>query len=219
LEWDLLLPNPETTGLFFSGVKRKNMTEQLQHQLERLMERVRIHYDALGYSQRSPYVYCVHDPQDTRYLPALLLQYLQNEPPFTFCFIDLLSLTIDSLRGQEQRRQELLEKDPSGQAEAIEGIWVRRTQAEIERAFASATKDERPVAVLYNTAALHPISDPSSFMACLDEHTLPRHPQTNRSIPIVIFIPGFHLPASSRSYHFLDRRHEALTFYLGEEIW
>src|SRR5690242_2580353 len=101
----------------------------LQH-LERLAERLRTGYDEIGYSQRSPYGYSIHDPQDTYSLPELLPQYFK--PPLTLCLVDLLEVSIESLEGQEQLRQELLEKDPSSQAQAIEERWVRWTKKKIE---------------------------------------------------------------------------------------
>jgi hypothetical protein len=194
------------------------MSERLRQQLERLVERLHTGYDHLGNSERCPYVYCVHDPQDARVLPALLREYFHDDPPFVFALIDLLALSIESLSGQEQHRQELLEHNPIGQAKAIEGVWVRRTRTEIEKVFASVTAEDKPVAVLYETAALHPISHPSAFMARWDDDTPLCHPKTGKSIPIVIFIPGYHSPLSSRSYYFLSQQHQALTLYRGEEI-
>lgn len=138
--------------------------------------------------------------------------------PWVFALIDLLALSIESLSGQEQHRQELLERDPVSQARAIEGVWVHKTRAEIEKMFASVTVEDKPVAMLYETAALHPISHPSAFMARWDDDDPLCHPKTGKSIPIVLFLPGYHPPLSSRSYHFLSRQHQALTFYCGEEI-
>lgn len=188
----------------------------LQH-LERLAERLRTGYDTIGYSQRSPYGYYIHDPQETPSLPELLPEYLK--PPLTLCLVDLLELSIDSLRGQEQRRQELLEKNFSSQAQDIEELWVRWTKRKIEDLSASAAKNDRPVAVISNTAALHPISHPSSFLASWDRYGPCLHPITEKSIPLILLIPGFHHATSGRLYHFLSPQQKALAFYLGENIW
>jgi hypothetical protein len=188
----------------------------LQH-LERLAERLCTGYNEIGHSERSPYGYYIHDPQETRSLPELLPKYFK--PPLTLCLVDLLELSIESLEGQEQRHQELLAKDLSGQAQALEELWVRRTKKKIEALSASVTENERPVAVISNTAALHPISHPSSFLASWDRYGPCLHPNTGKSIPLILLIPGFHHASSGRMYHFLDRQQKALTLYLGENIW
>jgi hypothetical protein len=187
------------------------MDEHLQH-LERLAERLHTGYDFIGYSEQSPYGYYIHDPKVTRSLPSLLPQYIK--PPLFLCLVDLLTLSIDSLRGQEERREALLLS-----SQAIEKLWVRWTKKKIEELCVSVTENERPVAVVSNTAALHPISNPSSFLASWDDYGPCRHPITGKSIPLILLIPGFHHPSSGLMYHFLSLQQEPLTLYLGENIW
>jgi hypothetical protein len=147
----------------------------------------------------------------------LLPQYIL--PPLTLFLVDFLAISVECLKGQEQRRQELLEKYSSSQTQAIEKRWVRWTRKKIEELSAPVTKDEYPVAVLYNTAALHPVSNPSSFLASWDCYGPCCHPITGKSIPLILLIPGFHHPSSGRMYYFLNQHQEPLTLYLGENIW
>ena len=61
------------------------MSERLRQQLERLVERLHTGYDHLGNSERCPYVYCVHDPQDARahaFSPRAVDRHGDEEPLF-----------------------------------------------------------------------------------------------------------------------------------------
>lgn len=194
------------------------MNEELAERFEYLVERLRTTYTNIGHSSGRPYIYFVYDPSAESQAWKLAEIHLRTDLHLTFCHINLLSLTIASLNGQEERHQSLL-NDPKkmNSASGIVRLWVRRTNEQINMALENMQEDERPVIVLRGLAALHPLGTPTSLMEFLAEHES-RHPKTNAIVPIVLLIPGKRPPQSSHVYQFLGQERLLLDFYRGEEI-
>jgi hypothetical protein len=181
------------------------MSDELQQRLDVLLYRLHTSYDGIGHSGGRPYVYFVYPPEQERAVQRM---------------IDLLPLTIKSLSGQEERRQQLL-NDPlkqSGTAEAIMRLWTRTLSREITTKLEeTASQGKRPVVVLRGLAALHPLGNPTAMMEFLAEQE-PRDPNANTIVPIVLLIPGIRPPQSSRRYLFLGQERLRFDFYRGEEM-
>jgi len=145
---------------------------------------------------------------------------LRSDTTLFFHHVDLLPLTIKSLAGQEERRQQLL-NDPLKQnsmTEAIMRLWARTVTRDITTRLEETVQQERrPVVVLRGMAALHPVGNPTTLMEFLAEQE-PRHPRTTTIVPIVLLIPGLHPPQTSRRYLFLGQERLRLDFYRGEEM-
>ena len=90
---------------------------------------------------------------------------VKSEQFLAFHYIDILEITVESLRGQEQMRQRLL-NDPrkTDAADAIMRLWTEEISSTIIKALQGTQENQRPVVVLYNLAALHPIGNPTSLM-------------------------------------------------------
>jgi hypothetical protein len=148
----------------------------------------------------------------------MMREHLRNNAHLVFHCLDILPLTIQCLEGQEERRQELLDKPRTQKstADSIVALWKERIYAVIIDALSGAQVDQRPVVVLYGLAALHPLTNPSALMEYIADNP-PRNPRNGTIIPIVVFIPGSRLPLGSRQYYFLDLEPQ-LDFYRGEEI-
>ncbi len=142
---------------------------------------------------------------------------MKTHATLAFYCIDILKITITSLSGQEERRRQFLDDPLRGknQTEAILRLWAEELSEEIERTLETMDVNKRPVVVLHNLAALHPLGDPTSLMEFLAEQE-PRNPRTGTIVPIVLLVPGSRPPQSSRTYLFLDQIQ--LDFYRGEEI-
>ena len=196
------------------------MTDDLATRLEALLARLRSAYDGIGHSSGRPYVYFVYAPGEERAMRKFSDEILRSDATVGFRHIDLLPLTIRSLAGQEERRQELLEGPRGGGAAAqILGHWVRALSREITQNLASLAELDgavRPVVVLRGMAALHPVSHPTALMELLAEQE-PRSPATGRTVPIVALVPGLRPPQTSREYLFLGQERLRSTFYRGEE--
>jgi hypothetical protein len=197
--------------------------EQLERRLHLLMERLRTSYDGIGHSSGRPYVYFVYDPADESRWSDLFAEHFRNDSPASvplyFHIIDILPITIASFEGDEEGRQEVL-NDPmlvaEGRREIVE-LWSDNIRERIVADVAQTPVGRCPVAVLYGLAALHPLGTPTSLMEFLAE-TEPRDERTGRVVPIVVLVPGYLAPRTSRFYHFLDREQPLLDFYRGEEI-
>jgi hypothetical protein len=176
-------------------------------------------YDGVGHSTGRPYLYFVYDPAQEQAVRRLADEHMSGEPTLAFLRIDVLPLTIQSLAGQEARRQELLSDPVRGEGAnvSIVRLWARRLQGIIDERLAAHTSDARPVLVLEGVAALHPLGDPTMLMEELAEHE-PRDPRSGKVVPFVILVPGTHPPQASRTYCFLGREDLRLTFYRGEEM-
>src|SRR5207237_7358823 len=102
------------------------MSNELQQRLDVLMYRLRTAYDGIGHSSGRPYVYFVYPPEKERAMQRMVDEQLRSDTTLSFHHIDILPLTITSLAGQEERRQQLL-NDPlktSGVTEAIMRLWA-----------------------------------------------------------------------------------------------
>lgn len=192
----------------------------IQQRLDQVAERFIQGYHSIGHSVSHPYLYFVYDPDAERLVQMLLPHLLQDTPPFVVHQVDLLSIAIESLAGQEERRQQLL-NDPwkgANQAQAILNVWARETKTRVEALLQTAKGDTRPTLVLSNTAALHPVGNPSTFLEALYELQHPRHPSTSAAVPTLVCVPGFYSAQTSRCYQFLSRGHPVLPFYYGESL-
>src|SRR5438105_8450393 len=196
------------------------MSEELQQRLDVLMYRLRTAYDGIGHSSGRPYVYFVYPPEQERAMQRMVDEQLRSDTTLSFHHIDILPLTITSLAGQEERRQQLL-NDPlktSGVTEAIMRLWARTISRDITKRLETAQpQGERPVVVLRGLAALHPLGNPTVLMEFLAEQE-PRNPRNNTIVPIVLLIPGTRPPQTSRRYLFLGQERLRLDFYRGEEM-
>ena len=195
------------------------MSDELQQRLDVLLYRLHIAYDGIGHSSGRPYVYFVYPPEQERTMQRMLDEQLRSDTTLCFHHVDLLPLTIKSLAGQEERRQQLL-NDPlkqSGTAEAIMRLWARTLSREITKMEETAPQGKRPVVVLRGLAALHPLGNPTCIMEFLAEQEQ-RDPKNNTIVPIVLLIPGIRPPQSSRRYLFLGQERLRFDFYRGEEM-
>jgi hypothetical protein len=157
------------------------MSDELQQRLDVLIHRLRTTYDGIGHSSGRPYVYFVYPPEQERAMQRMVDEQLRSDAALAFHHIDLLPLTIQSLVGQEERRQQLL-NDPlktSSVTEAIMRLWARAVSRNITTRLETAQPEGgRPVVVLRGLAALHPLGNPTTLMEFLAEHE-PRHPSNN----------------------------------------
>ena len=196
------------------------MSDELQQRLDVLMYRLRTAYDGIGHSSGRPYVYFVYPPEQERTVQRMTDEQLRSDTTLFFHHVDLLPLTIKSLAGQEERRQQLL-NDPLKQnsmTEAIMRLWARTVTRDITTRLEETVQQERrPVVVLRGMAALHPVGNPTTLMEFLAEQE-PRHPRTTTIVPIVLLIPGIRPPQTSRRYLFLGQERLRLDFYRGEEM-
>jgi len=193
------------------------MSEELQDRFELLLNRLNTAYDGIGHSSGRPYIYFVYTLDQERKVQRLVDEQMRAQATLAFYHIDKLKLTIASLDGQEEKRAKLL-NDPlrgNSPAEAILKLWARRLREAIERELATLAEGQRPVVVLHNLAALHPLGDPTTLMEFLAEQE-PRNPRNGTIVPIVLLVPGSMPPQSSREYIFLDQI--PLDFYRGEKI-
>ena len=190
----------------------------LQQRLDYLIDRLRSTYDGIGHSSGRPYVYFVYQPVHESQIRRLIKEQLVSDTQLTIHSIDVLRITIDSLAGQEEQRQKLLnDTRKTNSASGIMRLWTRRIIAGINKCLENTQEGERPVIVLHGLAALHPLGNPTALMEFMAEQE-PRNPITGSIVPIVLFIPGTRPPQTSRVYLFLDQETLRLTFYRGEEI-
>jgi len=194
------------------------MNEDIQIRLDDLIKRLQTAYDGIGHNSGRPYVYFVYPSKQESTLQRMMREQLRNNTHLFFHCLDLLPLTIQCLEGQEERRQELLDKPRTQKStvDSIVALWKERIYAVIIDALSEAQIDKRPVVVLYGLAALHPLTNPSVLMEYIADKP-PRNPHNGTIIPIVVFIPGSRPPLGSRQYYFLDLEPQ-LDFYRGEEI-
>ena len=188
--------------------------QRFEHMLTRLHEA----YDGIGHSSGRPYLYFVYPPEKDLLMRRLVDEQMGNDGDLRYLHIDLVRLTIAALAGQEEKRAALL-NDPlrgAGAKTSILRLWARALSREIERRLAESDP-LRPVVVLRGLAALHPLGNPTALMEAVAEQE-PRHPQTGRTVPIVLLVPGAHVPDASRTYLFLGLPEARLSFYRGEEI-
>ena len=195
------------------------MSDDLQQRLDILLHRLRTNYDGIGHSSGRPYVYFVYPPEQERTVQRMVDEQLHSGNVLFIYHIDLLPLTISSLAGQEERRQQLL-NDPAKKdsvAEAMMRLWARTISREIAAWLTHTHQEGRPVIVLRGLAALHPLGNPTALMEFLAEQE-PRNPSTNTVVPIVLLIPGIRPPQTSHRYFFLGQERLRFDFYRGEEM-
>lgn len=195
------------------------MSDDLQQRLDILLHRLRTNYDGIGHSSGRPYVYFVYLPEQERTVQRLVDEQLRSDNALCIHHVDLLPLTIKSLSGQEERRQQLL-NDPAKKdsvAEAMMRLWARTISREITAQLTHTQQEGRPVIVLCGLAALHPLGNPTALMEFLAEQE-PRNPSTNTVVPIVLLIPGIRPPQTSHRYLFLGQERLRFDFYRGEEM-
>lgn len=193
--------------------------DELTRRLEYLINRLKTAYDGIGHSTGRPYVYLVYPPDQERAMRRLADELLCDSNALRFHHIDLLALTVDSLAGQEDRRQQLL-GDPTKATSASESIlrlWARQVSRAVQEYLSITTTGGRPVIVLRGLAALHPLGNPTSLMEAVAESE-PRDPATGQIVPFVLLVPGVRPPGTSRTYLFLGREDLRLEFYRGEEV-
>jgi hypothetical protein len=195
------------------------MSDELEQRLGVLLHRLRTAYGGIGHSSGRPYVYFVYPPEQERAMQRMVDEQLHSDTMLYFHHIDLLRLTIESLTGQEERRQQFL-NDPlkmAGVSEAIMRLWARAVSKEIAARLETSPDAGRPVVVLRGMAALHPLGNPTALMEFLAEQEA-RNPRTQTIVPIVLLIPGVRPPQTSRRYLFLGQERLRLDFYRGEEM-
>lgn len=151
----------------------------------------------------------------------LIDEHFTNVPSIYCIRLDLLTITIDSLQGEEQIRQELL-ADPdiskSGVApEDIATLWQYEIRDHIERILSDTPQGVRPLVLLEGLAALHPLTNPTAMMEKFAEQSF-NNPATGRPVPVVLFVPGYLLAHTSRTYHYLTQASEPLLLYRGEDL-
>ncbi|HNS53038.1 MAG TPA: hypothetical protein PKO09_17895 [Anaerolineae bacterium] len=192
--------------------------DDLTQRLEYLVDRLKTAYDSVGHSSGRPYIYLVYPPQEERALRRLADELLRDTESHRFHHIDILEVAVDSLRGKEEQREELL-ANPTAEANATQSIlrlWARRIAGLVKERL-SLPGPGRPVVVLRGLAALHPLGNPTTLMESIAEGE-PHDPVTNRVVPLVLLVPGLRPPGASRTYDFLGREDLRLQFYRGEEV-
>src|SRR5260370_23741701 len=96
---------------------------------------------------------------------------LRSDNVLSIHHINLLPLTITSLAGQEERRQQLL-NDPAKKdsvAEAMMRLWARTVSRGVTARLTHSHQAGRPVIGLRGLAALHPFGNPTALMEFLAE--------------------------------------------------
>lgn len=195
------------------------MSDYLEQRLTLLRSRLVTSYDGIGQSSGRPYLYFVYPPERERTLHTLVQDALYDDAQLTFSSLDILPLLIESVAGQEEKRQRLL-NDPmntNSTIDALRLIWTRKVLAAINTYLANAPEVARPVIVLSGLAALHPLSTPTGLMEGVGDQE-PRHPRSGKMVPIVLLIPGFRPPERTHVYRFLSEEQPLLPFYRGEDI-
>jgi hypothetical protein len=194
------------------------MTEDLSLRFEYLVERLRSAYGSIGHSSGRPYIYFVYSPRLESQVSRMARDYLSTDEHLQVCHLDFLRLSIESLAGQEEQREQLLnDSRKTNSSIGIVRLWARRTLAIIKEYLESLEQGARPVIVLHGLAALHPLANPTSFIEFLAEQE-PRHPKTGVIVPMVLLIPGIRPAHSSHVYLFLGQERLRFNFYRGEEI-
>ncbi|MCB0052276.1 MAG: hypothetical protein KDE24_22350 [Caldilinea sp.] len=191
----------------------------LQERLSAVQQRLATVYDGIGHNSGRPYLYFVYAPGDELIVRRLADDMLVEGNDVTYLHIDLLPLTIESLAGHEAKRAELLNDPVKGQGadKSIVRRWALALQKAITARLAETDGSRRPVVVLRGLGALHPLGNPTELMEAVAEKEL-RDPRTDKIVPILLLVPGSHLPQVSRTYQFLGLAEQTLTFYRGEEL-
>lgn len=192
---------------------------ELGHRFDQMLDRLAKVYSGIGYSSGRPYLYFVYPPEQELEVRRKAKEQMVDNGDLGFVHIDLVLLTGDSVRGQEDKRTALLaDKQKSDGARAsLMRMWARRLADEIRQRIEPLPPSLRPVVVLLGTAALYPLGNPTMLMESVAESEV-RSPHTRQVVPVVLLVPGRHVPDASRTYLFLGRDDQRLSFYRGEEI-
>ncbi len=190
------------------------MQDEIEQRLEDLEKRLRSHYASIGQSSGRPYIYFVYPPSRERFVQRRCRDQLRSDEQFAFDHIDILPFLIQSTQKQEE-----MPLRAKSATESILDLWTRTITSAISVELEKISDEQRPVAILHNLAALHPLGNPTTLMELMvDQKLEPRNVKTGEIIPIVLLIPGFRPPHTSRLYNFLDQERLQRDFYRGEEI-
>jgi len=194
--------------------------EQLEQRLAFLRSRLQSAYDGLGQSSGRPYLYFVYPPEADQLMRRFVDELFTTLPSMHTTRIDLLDLTMEALRGEEEGREAVLvHPNPavSGMAPSdIADIWQDELRIAMQEKLEDVPPGVRPLMLLEGLAALHPLTNPTAVMEKFAEHSLD-NPATGRPVPIVLFVPGYRVPNTSRMYYFLKQSSQQLKMYRGED--
>jgi hypothetical protein len=195
--------------------------EYLEQRLAFLRARLQSAYDGLGQSTGRPYLYLVYPPAADQQVRRFVDELFTVLPSMHPVRIDLLRLTLDALRGEESGREATLTNpDPAISTTApgdIAALWQDDLRFAMQQALEATPSGLRPLILLEGLAALHPLTNPTAVMEQFAEHRLD-NPATGRPVPIVLFVPGFRVPHTSRAYYFLTQTPQPLLMYRGEDV-
>ncbi|RRR74018.1 MAG: hypothetical protein EI684_07915 [Candidatus Viridilinea halotolerans] len=195
--------------------------EQLEQRLAFLRTRLQTAYESLGLSSGRPYLYFVYAPDEEPQVRRAVAEQFALIPSLHPLRIDLLEVTIAALQGEEQGREAVL-VDPNpavaGVAPSdIADLWQEELRMVMEERLEAVPTTARPLILLEGLAALHPLTNPTAVMEKFAEQSL-EHPATGRPVPIVLFVPGYRVPNTSRQYSFLSHTATQLKMYRGEDV-
>lgn len=195
--------------------------DSIDQRIAFLRSRLQSSYDGLGQSSGRPYLYFVYPPEEEARVRRLLDEQLAVLPSMQTIRVDLLTLTVDALHGEEERRQHLLTSTNPVESDVapkeIAGLWQRRLRRHILRELETVAPSARPLVLLEGLASLHPLTTPTAVMEKFAEQSID-NPHTGKPVPIVLFVPGVLVPHSSRVYHFLVPNSPQLLMYRGEDV-
>lgn len=195
--------------------------DQLEQRFAFLRSRVQSAYDGLGQSTGRPYLYFVYAPDAEQQVRRFIDELFTTLPSMDTIRIDLLDLTMDALRGEEEGREVVLvDPNPAISSVApgdIADIWQDELRIAMQQALEDVPPGARPLILLEGMAALHPLTNPTEVMEKFAEHSLD-NPATGRPVPIVLLVPGYRVPNTSRMYSFLTPSSQPLKMYRGEDV-
>ncbi len=197
------------------------MNDQLEQRFETLRSRIQTAYEGLGQSSGRPYIYFIYPPDSEQRMHRLIDEQLIVMPSIYCIRLDLLTLTIDALHGEEHARQALLNHSDLSKSDIapldIAHLWQDEIRENIERALETMPSGVRPLVLLEGLAALYPLTNPTAIMEKFAEQSF-NNPATGRPVPLVLFVPGYMLPHTSRTYHYLTLASPPLQLYRGEDL-
>lgn len=194
--------------------------EQLEPRLAYLRTRIQSTYDGLGQSSGRPYMYFVYSPEADQQVRRFVDEQFMMLPSLYTIRINVLNLTVDALRDEEQGREAVLAHPDLAVAmmapSDIADIWQDELRVAMQQALETVPPGLRPLILLEGLAALYPLTNPTAVMEKFAEHSLD-NPATGRPVPIVLFVPGYRVPHTSRQYSFLTPASQPLKMYRGED--
>lgn len=194
--------------------------DQLDQRFAFLRTRLQSAYDGLGQSTGRPYLYFVYPPEADQQVRRVIDEQFTTLPSLYTIRIDLLDLTMEALRGEEEGREAVLvDPNPAISSVApgdIADLWQDELRIAMQERLEDVSPGTRPFILLEGLAALHPLTNPTAVMEKFAEDSLD-NPATGRPVPIVLFVPGYRVPNTSRQYYFLREASEQLKMYRGED--